>query len=132
MATEAPPPSYEAVISKVEQHIGNNLTPEKFLHAVSNLTEKEVAAVENTFATAELDVDSHAFRKGMQAYLDSEAARTRLKADPEDATKACQLIETMFGNLAVKLGEVDSKNLGSSLAHSTVGLMAGRRKEIQK
>ena len=114
-SVEAPPPSYDSVVSKAEQRIGNNVTPEKVLSVASNLSSTEAKVMtekEIDPRTLMTQVDKDAFDKGVHDYLKTEAAKERLKVNADEATKACQLINTMFSNLSVKLGEIDSKNLG--------------------
>lgn len=99
----APPPSYDSVISQAEKRIGDNLTPEKVLQVASNLSVTESQALANVDVdprTLMEGLDQDAFNQGLHAYLKSEDAKRRLEANADEATKACQLINTMFSNLA--------------------------------
>jgi len=117
MATEAPPPSYDSIVSKVRSRLQSDPTPEKVFSIVSNFSQVEANAVAN----ADIDVAEHMsaidqdkFNEGVNEYLRTEAARLRLEYNADEATNACRLIETMFNNLAVRLGQIDGMNLGKT------------------
>ena len=112
--TEAPPP-YDSVIAKIEQHVGAEKSPDKLLAVVDALSPAEKQAINDKHdkefdaATVMQDADHAAFQKGVNDYLASEAAKDRLKTNADDAANACKLIDEMFSNLAVRLGDVDAK-----------------------
>lgn len=117
MADLESPPPYESIVAKVEQDLGANPTPDKIIDTVASLSTAEKQAVAGTnvdFPKTLQWADEGAFQRGIYDYLKSEAAQARLKFTADEATNACKLIDKMFSDLAVKLGEVDGKNVGTA------------------
>lgn len=107
------PPSYDSIYGKVQEKLDGKPTPEKVLQTVANLEPHEIDAIKNApfdYDAAMSKVDKDAFQQGVENYLATDAAQARLRINAEAATQSCKLIDTMFSNLAVKLGEVDAKN----------------------
>ncbi|CAK46147.1 uncharacterized protein An12g03760 [Aspergillus niger] len=104
------PPSYEEVANKVNQLVGSDATPQKYLDVATSLSEEERkvlsdgAEANNPIKTED---DKRKLSLGAAKTMSKEDTVAKLQEDASAAGKAVVAIDTSFTALQVKIAEID-------------------------
>ncbi|EHA25167.1 hypothetical protein CBS63078_8655 [Aspergillus niger] len=104
------PPSYEEVANKVNQLVGSDATPQKYLDVATSLSEEERkvlsdgAEPNNPIKTED---DKRKLSLGAAKTMSKEDTVAKMQEDASAAGKAVVAIDTSFTALQVKIAEID-------------------------
>ncbi|PYH82393.1 hypothetical protein BO82DRAFT_353657 [Aspergillus uvarum CBS 121591] len=105
-----PPPSYEEVAAKLEDLVGDDVTPDRVLDATDKLSDAEIEILINgadDHWPLETDQQKADFAVGCGQCLSSPEGKTRFASAGAEATQATRDIENTFAGLHLRIAQID-------------------------
>ncbi|CEJ85917.1 hypothetical protein VHEMI03958 [[Torrubiella] hemipterigena] len=107
----AAPPSYESLLKRLNDEVGPNPTPEKYLSVSESFTPEEIKIIAENSPEEPPPIDTpeqkKQFRVAASKGVSAKVTEDALKTAAEEATEAAQVLRDLFRSAHNKILEID-------------------------